>query len=274
MKHLFGMALLATLALSPEFAYAAKCKFVQNAMDPDSGIYVVQTKWDRLVSIMSVQSIDTELEATGEVSVIGRGDERFLTLRIDTGDYYALPPELTTLPDPTWHPEYRDFLDMLLGDSVIFPAGTSLRIDLDDQTSVVLRTTEHRRIRADYTLPGHMPEARNNSEKAAKGLVGFLGKVIEKTAEKQGFEADETTEGSRNYLVRSTAVLEFPLDDESADILSRAAVTSMRVESRDRYYTLGLWKTQDSVVTWGKKSYDKVRNAMQCVNNVTKDASS
>ena len=61
-------------------------------------------------------------------------------------------------------------------------------------------------------------------------------------------------------------VLEYPIDSASESILNRASVTSMRIESRDRYYTLGWRSTKDQVFSWSKKSYLKIRDALQCVN--------
>ena len=84
---------------------------------------------------------------------------------------------------------------------------------------------------------------------------------------KQSFGADEVTEElSPHYTITTKVILEYPIDSASEAILNRASVTSMRIESRDRYYTLGWRSTKDKVFSWNRKSYLKIRDALQCVN--------
>jgi len=140
-----------------------------------------------------------------------------------------------------------------------------LRLTLDDRSTVVLHTADHRRIRADYTVPGAVPGARGSTEKTAKKLGGFLAKELEKAAAEDGWESVEE-EASSHYLVRATARLEYPLDAETEALLKRAGVISARLEARDRYYTLGRPNSQ-YVTAWSKKSNYKIRDALKCVDN-------
>jgi hypothetical protein len=248
------VAALGVLA-GPCAAFAAKCEFSSNATDPETGVRLVQTDWDDLVTIV----MGAESEAYGKVSVISRGDQKLLAVRLDAMDYVPLPAELAVHADPTWDPAHRDFLDDLLGDTVIIPEGSSLRLDLDDQTSLELTTIDHQRVRTNYAKPGESPTARTSEQKVAKSVMGFLAK--------KAMGADEVTdEFSPHYTVMSKVVLEYPIDSASEAILNRASVTSMRIESRDRYYTLGWTSTMDQVFSWNKKSYLKIRDALQCVN--------
>jgi len=43
----------------------------------------------------------------------------------------------------------------------------------------------------------------------------------------------------------------------------------MRIEARDRYYTLG-YRTSRNFVGWNSKSYPKIRAALQCVDNAAR----
>ncbi len=85
--------------------------------------------------------------------------------------------------------------------------------------------------------------------------------------EKEGFES-EPVERSPHYLVQTSPVVAFPIDAESAAILSRANVTGMRIESRDRYYDLGWRDGAPGVFGRSKISYPKVARALQCVNSI------
>jgi hypothetical protein len=214
--------------------------------------------------MFSISADGSEAKSLGNVAVLARDDAKFLVFQLMTGDYHAMPEQFAALEDPTWDPDHRDFLDTLLGDSVIFPAKSSLRLTLDDRSTVVLHTASHRRVRADYTVPGAVPGARGSTEKTAKKLGGFLAKALAASgAGEDGWEVVEDT--SPHYLVRATARLEYPLDAETEALLKRAAVISARIEARDRYYTLGRPSTQ-YVTTWSKKSIYKIRDAITCVD--------
>lgn len=267
MKKLGCLIFVAAALSGPEFTYAAKskCDFSQNTVDAATGEKIVQTKYDSLVTIMG----GFESEAYGSVSVASRGGQKFLMLKLDAMDYHALPAEFAQHEDPTWDPAHRDFLDSLLGDAAVFPVGSSIRLDLDDQSSITLKTAKHLRVRTHYANPGEDPRARGTQQKVAKKLGGFLGKALSKAMEKQGFEEVEEDNTSPHYTVMIKAYIEYPIDAEAEAILNRAAVTSMRIESRDRYFRLGWRSTKDQLFSWYKGSYFKVRDALQCVNAET-----
>ena len=256
MKNLSYLLLAGTVLFGSEVAVAAKykCEFSQDSTDESTGVRTVQTDWDHLVTIV----MGEESEAYGKVSVISRGNQKLLAVRLDAIDYVPMPAKFAAHGDPTWDPAHRDFLDGLLGDVVIFPEGSSLRLDLDDQTSLMLATTGHQRVRTNYVKPGESLTARTSDQKLAKSVMGFLAKAA---------GGDDVTEDvSPHYTITTKVILEYPIDSASEVILNRATVTSMRIESRDRYYTLGWTSTKDKVFSWNRKSYLKIRDALQCVN--------
>ena len=263
MKNLISLGLAIAMLCGSQYADAKGCKVKTGSVDSATGANVVYTEWDKLVTLFNVGVDGTSAKSLGNVAVLARGDAKFLVFQLKTGDYHAMPEQFAALEDPTWDPDHRDFLDTLLGDSVIFPAESSLRLTLDDRSTVVLHTASHRRIRADYTVPGAVPGARGGTEKTVKKLGGFLAKALAASGD-DGWEVEEET--SPHYLVRATARVEYPLDAETEALLKRAGVISARLEARDRYYTLGRPNTQ-FVTTWSNKSIYKIRDALNCVEN-------
>ncbi len=265
MKKLISLGLAVAMLCGSQYADAKGCKVITGSVDERTGAKLIYTKYDKLVTMFNMGVDNNGARSLGSVSVLARGDEKFLVFQLKISNYHAMPAQFASLEDPTWDPDHRDFLDILLGDSVIFPAESSLRLTLDDRSTVVLHTANHRRIRADYTVPGAVPRAQGNEGKAVKKLGGFLAKVLEKAAAKDGWETVEE-EASPHYLVRATARLEYPLDAETEALLKRAGVISARLEARDRYYTLG-WRNTQNVTAWSNKSNYKIRDALTCVDN-------
>ena len=259
MKNLVSLVLAVAMLCGTHYADAKGCKVKTGEVDKSTGANLIYSEYDKLVTMFSISADGSEAKTLGNVAVLARGDAKFLVFQLKTGDYHAMPEQFAAIEDPTWDPDHRDFLDMLLGDSVIFPAKSSLRLTLDDRSTVVLHTVNHRRVRADYTVPG----GRGGTEKTANKLGGFLAKALAASGD-DGWEAVEET--SPHYLVRATARLEYPLDAEAEALLKKAGVISARLEARDRYYTLGRPNTQ-YVTAWSKKSYYKIRDALNCVDN-------
>ncbi len=265
MNSFIRIGLAVAMLCGSQFADAKACKVKTGSVDSTTGAKLVYTEYDKLVTMFNMGVDNNGALSLGSVSVLARDNEKFLVFQLKTGDYHAMPEQFAALKDPTWDPDHRDFLDMLLGDSVIFPAGSSLRLTLDDRSTVVLHTANHRRVRADFTVPGGDPSASGTEEKVVKKFGGFLAKVLEKAAAKDGWEMVEE-ETSPHYLVRATSRLEYPLDAETEALLKRAGVISARIEARDRYYTLG-WRNTQNVTAWSNKSNYKIRDALNCVDN-------
>jgi hypothetical protein len=260
MKNLPGLIVIVTVLGIPGAVHAAKsaCEFSLNTVDEQTGERIIQTEFDPVITGMSF----APSEATGAISVLLTGGQKYLAIKFDAIDHFPLPDQFADHEDPNWDPAYRDFLDSLLGDTAIFPAGSKVRLDLDDQTSVTLAREQHLRVRTHYAEPGGSVSSRSSKTKSAKKLVGFLAKMA-------GEDVNTNADASRYYTVATKAILKFPIDDESADILGRAAVTGLRIEARDRYYTMG-YRTARYFVGWSSKSYLKIQEAMNCVDAANK----
>lgn len=257
MKTLPALVVIAAILGTSGLAYAAqsKCEFSQNTIDEVTGERTIQTEFDTVTTAMSMG----QTEANGAISILMTGGQRYLAIKFDATEQVRLPEQFAALPDPSWDPAYRDFLDELLGDTAIYPAGSTARLDLDDQTSLVLARDHHLRVRTQYAEPGQSVSSRSSTTKTAKKLVGFLAKMADA-------DVDVNSDATRHYTVETKAVLKYPIDAEAEDILRRAAVTGIRIESRDRYYAMTWRSVQRQIVGWSDKSYLKIRDAMQCID--------
>jgi len=260
MNKLKTLVLIASVLANSGMAYAAKCEFTRNTVDDTTGEKFIQTDFDPVVTRMSAG----ESEANGSIAVILTGGQKYLAVRLDIMDIYPLPDHLAVLEDPSWDPSYRDFLDSLLGDATIFPDGSTARLDLDDQTSLVLTRDRHLRVRTHYALPGQDPYQRDKKQAKTQKLIGFLAKAMNE-------DIDVKSVVSSHYAVSTNVILKYALDAEADAILKRAPVTSMRIEARDRYYTMG-WRSTRQVVGWNPKSYMKISDAMQCVDQAAEQS--
>ncbi len=277
MKKFFIALCMTPVLFGMQFADAANsCKYQKQSVDPVTNEKFAQTKWDKVATMSSGG------KSIGSVSAIAKGDARYLAVRIGVIDYFPFPDELTAaavatmdedelkdyerkgaakrfraeieqLEGPPENQEYRDFLDFLLGESLIIPVGSTVRLTLDDQSTLTLATTERIRERANYTQP--------YKAKKMKGFGGFLAKAAASAA---GAESVVSSE----YMVDGYISINYLLDAQALDVLSRAAVISLRVEARDSYYTLGKRNTQYETVSWSKKSNFKIKNALKCVESI------
>jgi len=272
-QFLFALCAIPLILGTQTASAASSCKFQKKSVDPVTNEKLVQTKWDKVATMFS------GAKNIGSVSAIAKGDERYLAVKIGVIDYFPLPDELTAaavtmmdedelddyedmgaakrfraeieqLEGPPEHQGYRDFLDFLLGESLIIPVGSTVRLTLGDQSTLTLATTERIRERANYTQP--------HKAKKMKGFGGFLANAAAKAA---GAESVV----SSDYMVDGYVSINYLLGAEAFDLLSRSTVTSLRVEARDSYYTLGKRNNQYETVTWSKKSNLKIQNALKCV---------
>ena len=277
MRNFFLALFTGSMMFAVQFAYAAGCKYETQSVDPVTNEKYKQTKWDKVATMFSGG------DSIGSISAIAKGDERYVAVKIGVIDYFPFPDDLRaqavatmdedTLEDyekmgpvqryqaeieqlegPPENQDYRDFLDFLLGESLIIPVGSTLRLTLDDNSTVVFSTTERVRERANYTQP--------YKEKKMKGVGGFFASVASAALDA---ETGSETVVSPDYMVDGYISIRYLLDAEALDLLSRAAITSLRVEARDKYYTLGTRSTQYETVRWSKKSNLKIQNALKCV---------
>ena len=146
MKEFFLALCTAPMLFGMQLADAASCKYQTQSVDPVTNEKYTQTKWDKVATMFSGG------DSIGSISAIAKGDERYLAVRIGVIDYFPFPDELRaeavatmdedTLEDyedmgpvqryeaeieqlegPPENQNYRDFLDFLLGESLIIPAG-------------------------------------------------------------------------------------------------------------------------------------------------------
>ena len=276
MKKLFFVLYLVPMLFAFQAAQAASCKLQTQRVDPVTGDEFRQTEWETVASIFSAEN------SSGSISIVADGDKRYLAVRFDVIDYYTFPDQLRAeavatmdektlkkyekkgaekrfkaeikqLEGPPENQSYRDFLDFLLGESLFVPEGAALRLTLGDQSTLVLSTSERTRERANYTEPF--------KEKTGRGATGLFAKMA--SAALDASVGGETVV-SPDYMIDGTISVPYLLDAEALDLLSRAAVTSMRIEGRDKYYTLGTRSTRYETLQWSAKSNGKIQDALKC----------
>ena len=123
MKTLPILFLIAATFSNSGLAYAAKskCELSQNTVDDSTGERTIQTEFDTVITSMSMG----ESEAIGAISALSEGGQKYLEIKFDATEHFRLPEEFAGHEDPSWDPAYRGFLDDLLGDTAIFPAGST-----------------------------------------------------------------------------------------------------------------------------------------------------
>ncbi len=277
MKQLFFVLYLAPMLFALQEAEAAACKFQAERVNPLTNETFRQTEWDTVASIFSAEN------SSGSISAIAHGDKTYLAVRFDVIDYYTFPEdiraeavammdeddlkdyekmgsakrfkaEIKQLERPPENQNYRDFLDFLLGESLFVPEGATLRLSLADQSTLVLVNGERIRERANYTQPFKEKEGRGGSGLFAKMASVALDASV-------GGE----TVVSPDYMIDGTVSVPYLLDAEALELLSHAEVSSMRIEGRDKYYTLGTRSSRYETLQWSAKSNGKIRDALKCV---------
>ena len=219
MKKIILYSITALAVLGASWARAAGCEYATETVDAATGDRTISTELVRVSSMGS--GVDGSLQG---VTV---GEEKFLGLRIKVRNIFPMPANLDILGD-RHNPMLDDFLRALERDSLVVPAGSTLRITMEDRTNVVLTTAE-----------------------AFKGRGSAEKRPSEGTWKKIAITAD--------------VKLQYPLDTEAIAALTAKTAINMRLETRDRYYSFGARYTEVQPVKWSKKSSAKFKEALNCV---------
>ena len=247
MKRLMFSILIMPLLFGTGVAQAAKCKYEKTKRDPVTNEKVTMTKWDRVTNGMM------DLHAQGFVSGISVVDQKYLGLKLNTTDYFAVPGWYragysTRAEKKIFEDRLQKHKAHLKKDSVVFPAGSVLRITMEDRSVVELTANSEARSVGGITMP--------NKEYKRKGFGGFL-----KMAAASAADADKVV--SPHFRVDAEFVIRYDLDDEIMALLTTKRAINMRVEARDDYYYLGARDTTQNLA-WGRGSNDNIQNALNC----------
>ena len=250
MKAIMLTVLSIPMLLGTGVADAARCKYEKTKRDPVTNEKVIQSKWERVTNVMMDE------HAQGFVSGMSVLDQKYLAVKLNTTDYFEVPGwynnRYKSKPDKKAHKERQNkWKTHLSKEMVVFPAGSALRITMEDRSVVEVTSSGEVRSAGGLTMP--------NKEFKRKGLGGFL-----KMAAVSAAGADKVV--SPHFRLDAVFVIRYELDEETLAVLSNNPAINMRVEARDDYYYLGARDTTNNLA-WGSGANDKVIDALNCAAN-------
>lgn len=229
-RNSFSGVIAIALLLGSGVTQAAECKYADRSTHPDTGAQRLATKIVTISALMASNS--------GAVQAISIGDDKFLAVRLRARNVFPIPPQLNiNLADSDpymmtgrFDPRLDQVLDHLKRDTAFIPAGSTLRITLQDQSVIVLRSDKD-------------SSARNQGWKPQSG---------------------EQNDGP-NFLLLSEASAMYPLDADMIKALTSRLAVSVRMETADRYYEFANRINVQYPLTIGDKNGRQLQEAVNCV---------
>ncbi len=239
---MFFVILTALLWPGVLLAQATDCGALEESVDPTTGERSIITKWRSLTSVGALPK--------GSIRGISRGDQTFLGVHLTAATYYPIPADLDISPDDADQITHRGVFDARLNpfikelqeDSFFVPAGSTLRITMEDRTTVTVKTVEDIKIRSRVDRP------RWNNNKTP------------------------------HLRVRITAELEYFVSADALATLRAKTAINMRLETQDQYYSFGrnnrffgenFWTPKTNFTlkqfAWAPKVYPAIQTVMNCV---------
>jgi hypothetical protein len=229
-RNSFSGVIAIALLLGSGVAQTAECKYADRSTDPDTGAQKLASK---IVTIST-----TMANNSGAVQAFSVGDDKFLTVRLRARNMFPIPPQLNiNLADSDkyertgrFDPRLDRILDHLERDTAFIPAGSTLRITLQDRSVIVLTSDKD-------------SSARNQGWKPQSG--------------------EENT--GPNFLLLSEASALYPLDTDMIKALTSRLAVSVRMETADRYYEFASRMNIQYPLTIGEKNGRQLQEAVNCV---------
>ena len=228
-KNSFKGVLACALLLASSTVLANDCKYAIQKTDPDTGLQNLATKRVGVSTMMATNS--------SAIQAVSIGGEKFLAVRLHAVNRFPVPPELNINVNGGSQ-QYRtgkydvrldDVLTQLKKDAAFVPAGSTLRITLEDRSIMVL-----------------------NSDKDAWSRS---------SGQKPKFDGNE----SPNFVIASTVSAMYRLDADAIKALTSRLAISMRMETAERYYEFASRMNVQYPLTWGKKNGQQLQEALNCV---------
>ena len=235
MRIIISLILAAQILPGTSLAQATDCAFAEEVIDPDTDVKTISTRWWPVTSVIA--------SVKGAIRGISQGESRFLGVRFTAHTFYPFPTDLDITAEDIklvtkqgkYDARLNPFIEELQDASFFVPSGSTLRITLEDQTTVIVRTV------ADYKVRSNVDRPHWNSN------------------------------GSQNFRVRTTAELQYALDEEALTVLTSKPAINMRLESRDRYFDFGHrqpFASRHPFITplsWSEKTNLTIQRAINCV---------
>ncbi|MDH3351709.1 MAG: hypothetical protein OEM51_09180 [Gammaproteobacteria bacterium] len=229
-RNFFSGVIAITLLLGSGAARAAECKYSDRSTDPATGVQKLATRPVEISTAM--------VSSSGWVHAVSIGDDRFLAIKLRAKNQFPIPPQLninlansdqeqrTGRYDPRLNQELR----RLQHETAFVPAGSTLRITLEDRSVIVLTSKED-------------SSARNKGWKPQSG--------------------SENT--GPNFLLLSEVNALYPLSAEMIRALTSRLAVSVRMETADRYYEFASRMNIQYPLTIGDKNGRQLQEAVNCV---------
>jgi len=235
MRRFVLLLLAAPLLPGIGLAKDAECVYAPETVDTTTGQKIVTTEWYRLSSRM--MQMAAAMSTDGAVRGIVEGDTKYLGVQLRSQNLYPIPPELgVSLEKNNMFTKKGIYDERLIpfdvkiqSDALVVPAGSSLRITLEDRTTVVLSSDEEVRVNGSSTKP---------------------------------LSSDNKTP---HFRVTARADLKYALDDETWARLMSAAAVNMRVEAEDKYYSFGHPSTPNAANVWSDKYNGVIQGVLKCI---------
>jgi hypothetical protein len=233
MKKATLLILAAFLLPTISLAKVAGCEYAPETENPATNEKIIATKWQPIK-----QGTGSGVSFTrGYVRGISEGDEKYAGTKMDVTHYRPIPPELGIKLEDTniitkkgvFDPRLDPFVDELRNTPFIIPAGSALRLTLEDRTTLVIRTDEDQ---------------------------SFLPLVT-----KPQWDSNSSSE----YRLQYRVISRYLLDADSIALLQANLVVSLRLELPYQYYYFGhrnlIW--DDRIIT--EKTMATIQGALKCV---------
>ena len=229
--------LLLAVLLLPGFALAASdaCEIREETVDPATQEKTIKTKWEKISHSVNYMNM-----TAGRVTGISVGDDIYLGVKIPYTIIYVLPEGYETkLEDTTllskkdrYEEGVKRFASELKNIPIIVPAGSSLRITLEDRTVVMLETVQEFKTSA-RDVQVRLPNSSNNN--------------------------------SPFFQTNTTFYLRYALDADAISSLASQPIMNMRVATGYQYLTFGRANLVWDDPRISKKTKLTVQRVLKCV---------
>ena len=229
MKSTISLIIAAAVLPGATIAQNATCQYDEESVDPVTNVTTIKTKLRPVTSVWQSNK--------GSIRGISRGDEKFLGIQFSAHTHYPFPADLDISFEETelitqggkYDARLNPFIEKLEKETFFVPSGSTLRVTLEDRTTVFLKTIE------DFALRSRVDRPRWNSN------------------------------GTPHFRVRVTADLQYALDARALAVLMAKPAINMRVEIGGQYYGFGDRRQVWDPLTWSPKANHAIQEVLNCV---------